>query len=92
LYFAEIEECEPGQRVFNVSLQGRTVLENFDIAREAGGANRTVVREFKGINVKDDLKVALCVAGILPAPEGGTRSTRQAEPLLCGIEIIAEGW
>jgi hypothetical protein len=81
LYFAEIEEREPGQRGFTVSLQGRTVLEDFDIAKEAGGANRTVVKEFKGISVKDDLKITLT-----PAAES------QAEPLLCGIEIIAEGW
>jgi len=93
LYFAEIEEYEMdirhgrtsdrriGRRLFNVSLQDRQVLEAFDIVKEAGGVNRPVVKEFKGINVKDDLKVTLT-----PATAG------QASPLLCGIEIIAEGW
>ncbi|MEA3225390.1 MAG: malectin domain-containing carbohydrate-binding protein, partial [Planctomycetota bacterium] len=81
LYFAEIAECEAGQRLFDVSLQGRRVLERFDIAKEAGGTNRPVVREFKGIGVKDDLRVTLTPAG-----------TTQAEPLLNGIEIIAEDW
>jgi hypothetical protein len=81
LYFAEIAGCEPGQRIFDVSLQGRRVLEGFDIARAAGGANRPVVREFKGIEIKDDLKVTLTPAG-----------SAQAEPLLNGIEIVAEGW
>jgi outer membrane protein assembly factor BamB len=81
LYFAETEPCETGRRVFDVSLQGRRVLENFDIAKEAGGINRTVVREFKGIEVQDDLKIALARA-----------AASEAEPLLCGIEIIAEGW
>ncbi len=81
LFFAEIEECEPGRRVFNVSLQDRLVLEAFDIVKEAGGTNRTVVREFKGISVKDDLKINLT-----PAAES------LAEPLICGVEIIAEGW
>jgi len=79
LYFAEIAGCEPGQRLFDVSLQGRRVLESFDIAKEAGAPNRSVIKEFKGIAVKDDLRVTLTPA-----------RTAQTEPLLNGIEIIAE--
>ncbi|MHC4749610.1 MAG: outer membrane protein assembly factor BamB family protein [Planctomycetota bacterium] len=79
LYFAEIEQTEIGRRLFNVSLQGRPVLENFDIASEADGANKSVVKEFKQILIKDDLRVTLTPA-----------TKRQASPLLCGIEIIAE--
>ena len=79
LYFAEIAGCEPGRRLFDVSLQGRRVLEAFDVAKEAGGTNRSVVKEFKGIAVKDDLRITL-------TPTGAS----QAEPLLNGIEIIAE--
>jgi outer membrane protein assembly factor BamB len=81
LYFAETEEYGIGRRLFNVSLQDRQVLEAFDIVKEAGRINRTVVKEFKGINIKDDLRVTLT-----PATAG------QASPLLCGIEIIAEDW
>jgi hypothetical protein len=81
LYFAETEGCEIGRRLFSISLQDRQVLEAFDIVREAGGADRPVVKEFKGIKVKDDLSVTLTAA-----------SAGQASPLLCGIEIIAEGW
>jgi len=81
LFFAETEEYEIGGRLFNVSLQGRQVLEAFDIVKQAGGINRLVVKEFKGINVTDDLRIALT-----PSAES------QAAPLLCGIEIIAEGW
>jgi outer membrane protein assembly factor BamB len=81
LYFAETEEYEVGERLFNVSIQGRQVLEAFDIVKEAGGINRPVVKEFKGINVKDDLRIKLT-----PAAES------LATSLLCGIEIIAEGW
>lgn len=81
LFFAETEGCEAGQRIFDVALQDKQVLQAFDIVKEAGGVNRTVVKEFKGISVKDDLKITL-----RPAAES------QAEPLLCGIEIIAEGW
>jgi hypothetical protein len=81
LHFAEIAGCKAGQRIFDVSLQGRRVLEGFDIAKEAGGTNRPVVKEFKGIGVKDDLRVTLTPAG-----------AAQAEPLLNGIEIVAEDW
>ncbi len=81
LYFAEVEEYGIGRRLFNISLQDRQVLAAFDIVKEAGAINRPVVKEFKGINIKDDLKVSLT-----PATAG------QAGPLLCGIEIIAEGW
>jgi len=81
LHFAEIAGCRSGQRRFDVSLQGRRVLEGFDIAKEAGGTNRPVVKEFKGIGVKDDLRITLTPAG-----------TAQAGPLLNGIEIIAEDW
>jgi hypothetical protein len=80
LFFAETEEYEIGRRLFNVSIQGGPVLEAFDIVKEAEGTNRLVVKEFKGINVTDDLKIAL------------TPAAGQAAPLLCGIEIIAEGW
>jgi len=113
LYFAEIEECpfwlgqaetgetgEIGRRLFNVSLQNRQVLETFDIVKEAGGTNRPVVKEFKGINVKDDLRVTLTpvmdlaipnvTAGQAPATASAFAET--SSPLLCGIEIIAEGW
>jgi hypothetical protein len=81
LFFAETEEDAIGRRLFNVSIQDQQVLETFDIVKEAGGINRLVVKEFKGINVKDDLRITLT-----PLAES------QAGPLLCGIEIIAEGW
>ncbi|OHB73307.1 MAG: hypothetical protein A2Z25_09740 [Planctomycetes bacterium RBG_16_55_9] len=80
LYFAETQGAETGQRLFSVWLQDRQVLENFDIASQAGGPNRLVVKEFKGINIQDDLKMNF------------TPATVEYRPLLCGIEIVAEGW
>ena len=56
------------------------VLENFDIAAAAGGTNRSVVTEFKGVTVKDALQLDI------------TCPTEQKEKaILSGIEIIAEG-
>ncbi|MBA7689807.1 hypothetical protein ES703_98318 [subsurface metagenome] len=92
LYFAETEEYGIGRRLFNVSLQDRQVLENFDIVKEAGRINRPVVKEFKGINVKDDLKVTLTPITAGQAPATASAFAETSSPLLCGIEIIAEGW
>lgn len=79
LLFAEPEDLKPGQRVFGVSLQGRPVLQDFDIVSAAGGSRLGLVKEFKGIVIQKDLKIML------------TRTPgAQAGPLLCGVELIAE--
>ncbi|MCL4694695.1 MAG: PQQ-binding-like beta-propeller repeat protein, partial [Candidatus Hydrogenedentes bacterium] len=78
LHFAEPEAAKPGVRVFDVTLQGTKVLEQFDIIREAGHDRHGVVKEFRSILVKSVLDLAFEPSGI------GT-------PLLCGIEVIAEG-
>ena len=80
LHFAEIENKKPGQRLFNVRLQGREVLRGFDIAQAAGGVDKPVVKSFAKIPVKD----ALTVECLPVSPGAGT------PPLLCGIEVILE--
>jgi outer membrane protein assembly factor BamB len=77
LVFAEIAGLEPGRRVFDVLVQGQPLLEGFDIAREAGGAFRGVVREFSGLTIGDRLRVQL-------------RSRIGAKPMLSGIEVRLE--
>jgi len=80
LAFAEPDELEPGQRAFSVTLQGKQVLTDFDIAAEAKQPGAAVVKEFKGIRVDRGLHVALA-----PSPSAKVGST-----ILCGIEVIAE--
>ncbi len=46
LHFAEIYFSNRGERRFNVSINNRQVLTDFDIVAEAGGANKAIVREF----------------------------------------------
>lgn len=77
LHFAEPEDVRAGERVFSVSLQGKQTLRDFDIAREAGGPRRAIVREFKGVEVERSLQVDL-----VPATE--------KPPVICGIELIAD--
>lgn len=78
LYFAEPEDLHAGQRPFNVALQGREVLNNFDVARDAGGPRRGVVKSFADVRVDEALVVTLTPRGSRPA-------------ILCGLELIADG-
>jgi endo-1,4-beta-xylanase len=46
LYFAETYLTSSGSRRFNVSINGATVLSNFDIYATAGGQNKAIARSF----------------------------------------------
>lgn len=46
LGFAEIENKNPGQRLFNVDVNGKRALTSFDVVSEAGGPFRSVVKRF----------------------------------------------
>lgn len=67
--------------MFHVSLQGKRVLENLDVSKEADGRGRGLVKELKGVKVGRDLVVTLT-----PTDPVG------ALPALSGIEVVAEGW
>jgi len=57
----------PGSRVFDVKLQGKAVLQKFDVVKATGGIGKVAVREFKGIEVAGDLLVELAPAGLKSA-------------------------
>ncbi|PSL02176.1 GH43 family beta-xylosidase [Haloactinopolyspora alba] len=46
LHFAEIHFTEPGQRTFDVAVNGTVVLDELDKVAAAGGSYRALVREF----------------------------------------------
>ena len=77
LTFAEPDGLSPGQRVFSVRMQGQPVLNDFDIALEAGGANRSVVREFPAVQIHEALELEFAASTDHPA-------------VLCGVELIEE--
>ena len=81
LYFADLENSQPGERVFDVKVQGKTVLENLDIIKEAGGRGKALVRKVNDVAVQGDLRVEL-------VPKTPASSTAQA-PLLNAIEVIS---
>jgi hypothetical protein len=52
LHFAEVHHDTPNSRVFDLALNGTTVLENFDIFQESGGKSVPLVKTFQ-INAPD---------------------------------------
>ena len=74
LYFAEPENAEVGQRVFDVAIQGQQVLSNFDIAQEAGSDGSGIIKEFPPITITESLALTL-------TPLVG-------QPVICGIEVL----
>jgi len=81
LHFAEMTDIPAGQRLFNVKIQGETVLEDFDIVKEAGGSRNAIVREFRDVQAADQLIVEL-----VPKAEELTDVTA---PILSAIEVEA---
>ena len=79
LHFSEPKKLEAGDRLFHVSLQGKRVLESFDVVKEAGGYRRALVKEFPGVEVRDVLEVQFAKA-----------SETGSGPILSGLELIAE--
>ncbi|GAB4140709.1 MAG: hypothetical protein Tsb009_10160 [Planctomycetaceae bacterium] len=80
LYFSEPTDAKPGERLFSVAIQGKTVLNGMDVVKSAGGANRTIVREFPNISFKKTLQIQL-------TPEKNS----QRPPVLSGVELIHTG-
>jgi len=76
LYFSELQNKNPGERVFNVKLQNDSVLENFDIAHETGKSDKEIIKTFSGIRAGKSLRIDM-----IPV-KGNT--------ILSGIELIQE--
>jgi hypothetical protein len=82
LHFAELDGARPGERVFEIRLQGKTVAEAVDVAREAGGPLRGLVRTFTGVVAGRVLEIEL-------VPKQDT-PWNDALPTLSGIEVVPE--
>jgi hypothetical protein len=83
LYFADFENEQAGKRIFDIKLQGKLVLNNFDIVRQAGGSCKAIVRQFRGIVVKDNLVIELMA-------QDNDLSSKDILPVLCGFEALRE--
>lgn len=76
LYFAELEDKLPGERIFDISIQGKEVTRNFDIMGETGKADTEIVKTYAGIQAGRTLKIEL-----LPV---------KGHTIISGVEIIQE--
>jgi outer membrane protein assembly factor BamB len=74
LFFTELNDMQEGDRVQTVSIQGREVLNDFDILAEATETMKGIVREFDDVNVSDGLTLEL--------------SSTKGRTLISGIEVI----
>jgi outer membrane protein assembly factor BamB len=83
LTFADPDNDQAGRRVFDVRIQDKTVLESFDIVKESGGRFKPLVKEFKGIDIKDRLELRF-------VPPESMEPTAATVPLLCAIEVVRE--
>jgi len=79
LHFAETWDGidKQGPRVFDVKIEGKEVLKDFDILKEAGAMHTALVKEFQHVEV-DDGKLEI---RFIP---------RHENPLVNGLEIVGE--
>ena len=75
LHFAEVK-LEPGQRKFNVDINGRRVLTDYDIAAEAG-KDKAVVKDFPAVSPDASGNIVIAF----------TRGSAD-EPKICGIQVL----
>ena len=76
LYFSEPEKTAKGERIFDIIIQGRKVLENFDIISESGKEDRELIKSFSGILAGKTLKIEM--------------DPKKGNTILSGIEIVQE--
>jgi outer membrane protein assembly factor BamB len=77
LHFAELGAAKPGERVFDIALNGKVLAAGFDLVRESGGPMRAVVREFKSVPCGAALDIEL-------------RGHSAAPPLLSAVEVLRD--
>ena len=58
LHFCELDDTKPGQRVFDVKIQGKVVAKGLDVVKETGGRYKALVKEYKGVRAGESLSVA----------------------------------
>jgi outer membrane protein assembly factor BamB len=81
LHFVEPDAVEPGERVFDVLVQGKRAIESLDVRKESGGRNRSLVKELPGVEAAERFEVEL-------VPDRNSNRS----PVLCGVEIVADNW
>lgn len=90
LHFAEIVITDyngfhsPGRRIFDVYIQGKLILNNFNIRDAANGSNNPIVKKFNVLVTKNTLEIRFYWAGkgTTSVPVSGTYG-----PLISAISV-----
>lgn len=85
LHFCDLDNDQPGQRVFDVRVAGQRVLDDFDIVRAAGGGRREVIREFTDLRLEQGEKLVIEFEG-----GGATPPDASNVPVISGLELRLE--
>ena len=72
--FAETEDVSPGNRVFDIVVEGKKMVSGFDIARASGGKNCATTLQFMGVAARGGMSIEL-------VPVSGKR------PRICSLVI-----
>ncbi len=76
LYFAHPGPAKAGENVFDVLINGVRVENGFDVVASAGAADRSMMKEYRGIEAGSELVIEL------NAKKGAT--------VLCGVEVLPQ--
>jgi hypothetical protein len=82
LHFAEVFDDSAGQRLENIAINGRPVLQHFDIFTAAGGFAKAVVRDFDQIAPDDHGNIVIEVQA--------TPTSKDQNAKISGLEILEE--
>ena len=77
VHFAETEAPAPGQRVFDVRIQGKDAITGLDVAAAASGADRAWSREFCEVAAEGTLTIELV-------------PVRGRPPVICAVEVLRQ--
>jgi hypothetical protein len=82
LGFSALPGDKPGQRVFDVILNGKTVLSDFDILKETGEPDKAVWKEFP-LSTDADLVLEL-------KSKAGDQPAKDQMPLINGVKVLRQ--
>lgn len=83
LLLSRADGDEPGQRIFDVRVQGQLVCENLDVTAEAGADAKFVMREMEDILVSDNL--------VIDVIEKSEKPAQTQMSILNGLEVERSG-
>ena len=91
LGFVKLPGDSEGDRVFDVKLQGKTVLQSLDLALVGGVLGQVVLREFEGVDVKENLEIELVpVIDNVNADADNGKKAKLAPTIIHTLEVRRE--